>query len=89
MSEQTEPKLYCGQEAPKRYPEQEADIRLVLKVKQNSDGKLHGYVYNFEINNYEGLIPNATKLAREYDFLYATDKMLEVTIDNILKNRVQ
>ena len=80
MSEQTEPKLY---------PEQEAEIRLVLKVKQNSDGKLHGYVYNFEINNYEGLIPNATKLAREYDFLYATDKILEVTIDNILKNRVQ
>ena len=89
MSEEIESKLYCGQEAPKLYPEKEADIRLVLKVKQNSDGKLHGYVYNFEINNYEGLIPNATKLAREYDFLYATDKMLEVTIDNILKNRVQ
>ena len=80
MSEQTEPKLY---------PEKEADIRLVLKVKQKSDGSVTGYVYNFEINNYEGLIPNATKLAREYDFLYATDKMLEVTIDNILKNRVQ
>ena len=81
MSEQTEPN--------KLYPEQEADIRLVLKVKQNSEGKLHGYVYSFEINNYEGLIPNSTKLAREYDFLYATDKMLEVTIEHILKNRVQ
>ena len=80
MSEQTELKLY---------PEKEAEIRLVLKVKQNSDGGVTGYVYNFEINNYEGLIPNATKLAREYDFLYATDKMLQVTIDNILKDRVQ
>ena len=79
MSEQTEPN--------KLYPEQEAEIRLVLKVKQNSDGKLHGYVYNFEINNYEGLIPNATQLVREYDFHYATDRMIEVTIDNILKNR--
>ena len=75
--------------ASKLYPEKEAEIRLVLKIKQNSEGKLHGYVYNFEVNNYEGLIPNVTKLAREYDFLYATDKMLEVTIDNILKNRVQ
>ena len=80
MSEQTELKLY---------PEQEAEIRLVLKVKQTSNGGVTGYVYNFEINNYEGLIPNATKLAREYDFLYATDKMLQVTIDNILKDRVQ
>ena len=80
MSEQTELKLY---------PEKEAEIRLVLKVKQTSNGGVTGYVYNFEINNYEGLIPNATKLAREYDFLYATDKILEVTIDNILKNRVQ
>jgi hypothetical protein len=79
MSEQTEPN--------KQYSEQEAEIRFVLKVKQNSEGKLHGYVYNFEINNYEGLIQNATKLAREYDFLYATDKMLEVTIEHILKNR--
>ena len=75
--------------ASKLYPEQEAEIRLILKVKQNSDGSVTGYVYSFDINNYEGLIPNATKLAREYDFLYATDKMLEVTIDNILKNRVQ
>ena len=80
MSEQTELKLY---------PEKEAEIRLVLKFKQTSNGGVTGYVYNFEINNYEGLIPNATKLAREYDFLYATDKILEVTIDNILKNRVQ
>ena len=80
MSEQTEPKLY---------PEQEAEIRLILKVKQNSDGGVTGCVYNFEINNYEGLIQNATQLAREYDFQYATDKMLEVTIDNILKNRVR
>ena len=75
--------------ASKLYPEQEAEIRLVLKVKQTSNGGVTCYVYNFEINNYEGLIPNSTKLAREYDFLYATDKMLEVTIDNILKNRVQ
>lgn len=80
MSEQTEPKLY---------PEQEADIRLVLKVKQNSEGKLNGYVYNFEINNYEGLIPNATKLAREYDFQYSTDQMLKITIEHILTNRVR
>ena len=80
MSEQTELKLY---------PEKEAEIRLVLKVKQTSNGGVTGYVYNFEINNYEGLIPNATKLAREYDFLYATDKMLEVTINHINTNRVQ
>jgi hypothetical protein len=71
----------------KLYPEQEAEIRLVLKVKQNSDGSVTGYVYNFEVNNYEGLIPNATQLVREYDFQYATDKMIEVTIDNILKAR--
>ena len=75
--------------ASKLYPEKEADIRLILKVKQNSDGSVTGYVYSFDINNYEGLIPNVTNLVREYDFLYATDKMLEVTIDNILKNRVQ
>ena len=80
MSEQTEPKLY---------PEKEAEIRLILKVKQNSDGSVTGYVYSFDINNYEGLIPNVTNLVRDYDFQYATDKMLEVTIDNILKNRVR
>ena len=80
MSEQTEPKLY---------PEQEAEIRVILKVKQNSDGSVTGYVYSFDINNYEGLIPNVTNLVRDYDFQYATDKMLEVTIDNILKNRVR
>jgi hypothetical protein len=79
MSEQTEPN--------KQYPEQEAVIRLVLKVKQNSVGGLSGYVYNFEVNNYEGLIQNATQLARQYEFQYATDKMIEVTIDNIRKNR--
>jgi hypothetical protein len=78
MSEQTEPKLY---------PEQEAEIRLVLKVKQTSNGGVTGYVYNFEVNNYEGLLNNATKLAREYDFQYATDKMLEVTINHIHNNR--
>ena len=78
MSEQTEPKLY---------PEQEAEIRLVLKVKQTSNGGVTGYVYNFEINNYEGLLNNATQLAREYDFQYATDKMLEVTINHIHNNR--
>jgi len=71
----------------KLYPEKEAEIRVILKVKQNSDGCVTGYVYSFDINNYEGLIPNATRLVREYDFEYATDKMLEVTIDNILKNR--
>lgn len=80
MSEQTEPKLY---------PEQEAEIRVILKVKQNSDGSVTGYVYSFDINNYEGLIPNVTNLVRDYDFQYATDKMLEVTIDNILKSRVR
>lgn len=78
MIEQTEPKLY---------PEQEAEIRLVLKVKQTSNGGVTGYVYNFEINNYEGLLNNATQLAREYDFQYATDKMLEVTINHINNNR--
>jgi hypothetical protein len=71
----------------KLYPEQEAEIRVILKVKQNSDGIITGYVYSFDINNYEGLIQNATQLAREFDFQYATDKMLQVTIDNILKNR--
>ena len=80
MSEQTEPKLY---------PEQEAEIRLILKVKQNSDGSVTGYVYSFDINNYEGLIPNATQLVREYDFQDTSDRMIEVTIDNILKNRVR
>ena len=80
MSEQTELKLY---------PEKEAEIRLILKIKQNSDGSVTGYVYSFDINNYEGLIPNVTNLVRDYDFQYATDKMLEVTIDNILKNRVR
>ena len=80
MSEQTEPKLY---------PEQEAEFRLILKVKQNSDGSVTGYVYNFEVNNYEGLLNNATKLVRDYDFQYATDKMLEVTINHIHNNRAQ
>jgi hypothetical protein len=82
MSEQTEP-------ISKLYPEQEAEIRLVLKVKQNSNGSVNGYVYNFEVNNYEGLIPNATQLVREYDFQYTSDRMIEITIDNILKNRVK
>jgi hypothetical protein len=80
MSEQTEPKLY---------PEQEAEIRVILKVKQNSDGSVTGYVYSFDINNYEGLIPNVTNLVRDHYFQYATDTMLEVTIDNILKSRVR
>ena len=71
----------------KLYPEKEAEIRVILKVKQNSDGSVTGYVYSFDINNYEGLIPNATQLLREYDFEYATDKMIEVTIDHVLKNR--
>jgi hypothetical protein len=82
MSEQTE-------SASKLYPEQEAEIRLILKVKQNSDGCVTGYVYSFDINNYEGLIPNATQLVREYDFQYTSDRMIEITIDNILKNRVK
>jgi hypothetical protein len=80
MSEQTE-------SISKLYPEQQAEIRVILKVKQNSDGCVTGCVSSFDINNYEGLIPNATQLLREYDFQYATDKMIEVTIDNILKNR--
>jgi hypothetical protein len=71
----------------KQYPEKEAEIRLVIKVKQNSDGSVTGYVYNFEVNNYEGLLSNATKLIREYDFQYTTDKMIEVTIDHVLKAR--
>jgi hypothetical protein len=71
----------------KQYPDKEAEIRLILKVKQDSDGIVTGYVYSFDINNYEGLIPNATQLLREYDFQYATDMMLKLTIDNILKNR--
>ncbi len=37
MSEQTEP-------ISKLYPEQEAEIRLVIKIKQNSDGSVTGYV---------------------------------------------
>ena len=78
MSEQTELKLY---------PEKEAEIRLVLKVKQTSNGGVTGYIYNFEINNYEGLIPNATKLAREYDFQYASDKMIDVAIEHIKEHR--
>jgi hypothetical protein len=71
----------------KQYREQEAEIRLFLKVKQNSNGSVNGYVYNFEVINYEGLLSNATQLVREYDFQYATDKMIEVTIDHVLKNR--
>jgi len=70
-----------------QYPQHEAEIRLTLKVKQHSDGAVTGSVSNFEISNYEGLLPNATQLVREYDFQYSTDKMLEVTIDHILKNR--
>ena len=73
--------------ASKLYPEREAEIRLVLKVKQNSEGKLHGYVYNFEINNYEGLIPNSTKLARQYDFQDASDKMIDTAIEHIKEHR--
>ena len=71
----------------KLYPEKETEIRVILKVKQDSDGSVTGYVDSFDINNYEGLIPNATQLLREYDFQYATDMMLKLTIDNILKNR--
>jgi hypothetical protein len=80
MSEQTEP-------ISKLYPEKETEIRVILKVKQDSDGSVTGYVYSFDINNYEGLLSNATQLVREYDFQYATDKMIEVTIDHVLKNR--
>lgn len=75
--------------ANKLYPEQEAEIRVILKVRQNSDGSVTGYVYSFDINNYEGLIPNVTNLVRDYDFQYATDKMLEVTINHINNNRAQ
>lgn len=71
----------------KQYPEKEAEIRVILKVKQNSDGSVTGYVYSFDVNNYEGLLSNATQLVREYDFQYSSDKMLEVTIDHVLKNR--
>ena len=71
----------------KEYPKNEAEIRLTLKVKQHSDGAVTGSVSNFEISNYEGLLPNATQLVREYDFQYSTDKMIEVTIDHVLKNR--
>lgn len=71
----------------KEYPKQEAEIRLTLKVKQHSDGAVTGSVSNFEISNYEGLLPNATQLVREYDFHYSTDRMIEVTIDHVLKAR--
>jgi hypothetical protein len=71
----------------KQYPEKETEIRVILKVRQNSDGSVTGYVYSFDVNNYEGLLSNATQLVREYDFQYATDKMIEVTIDHVLKNR--
>jgi len=71
----------------KQYPEHEAEIRLTLKVKQNSDGSVTGYVYSFEVNDYDGLIPNVTSMLREYNFQYSSDKMLEVTIDHVLKNR--
>jgi hypothetical protein len=71
----------------KQYPEHEAEIRLTLKIKQHAHGAVIGSVSNFEVNNYEGLIPNVTELLREYDFRYATDKMIEVTIDSILKAR--
>ena len=60
----------------KQYPEQEAEIRLVLKIKQNSNGSVTGYVYSFEVNNYEGLLSNVTQLVRDYDFQYSSDKML-------------
>jgi hypothetical protein len=71
----------------KEYPVQEAEIRLTLKVKQHSDGSVTGSVSNFEVSNYESLIPNVTEMLREYDFQYSTDKMLEVTIDHVLKAR--
>jgi hypothetical protein len=71
----------------KQYPKHEAEIRLTLKVTQHPDGAVTGSVSNFEVNNYEGLIPNVTELLREYDFQYATDKMIEVTIAHVLKNR--
>ena len=71
----------------KEYPKNEAEIRLTLKVKQHSDGSVTGSVSNFEVSNYESLIPNVTEMLREYDFQYSTDKMLEVTIDHVLKNR--
>jgi hypothetical protein len=70
-----------------QYPEQEAEIRLTLKIKQTATGGLSGYVYNFEVNNYEGLIPNATELAREYSFQYSSDTMIKATIDHIIENR--
>jgi hypothetical protein len=70
-----------------QYPEQEAEIRLTLKIKQHARGAVTGSVSNFEVNNYEGLLPNAIQLVREYDFQYSTDKMIEVTIDHVLKAR--
>lgn len=75
--------------ADKQYPVQEAEIRLSLKVKQNADGSISGCVSSIDVNNYEGLIPNVTKLLREYDFQYASDKMIEVTTDHILKARAR
>jgi len=71
----------------KQYPQLHAEIRLTLKVKQNFDGSVKGYVYNFEAINNEGFIPNVTELFREYDFRYATDRMIALTIDHILKAR--
>ena len=71
----------------KQYPEHEAEIRLTLKIKQHAGGAVTGSVSNFEVNNYDGLIPNVTSMLREYDFKYATDRMIEVTIDHVLKNR--
>lgn len=64
----------------------EAEIRVLLKVKQNCDSSVTGYVYSLDINNYEGLIPNVPKLLREYDFNYATDQMINITIKHILEN---
>ncbi len=71
----------------KQYPEHEAEIRLTLKVKQHSDGSVSGYVYNFEVNNYEGLIPNVTEMTRVYDFQFASDSLIKTTVNHILKNR--
>jgi hypothetical protein len=71
----------------KQYPEQESDIRLTLKIKQHAGGVVTGSVFNFEVNNFEGLIPNVTELLQDYGFHYATDKMIGVTIDHVLKAR--
>lgn len=75
--------------ADKQYPEQEAEVRLTIKLKQNADGSITGYVYNFEVNNYEGLLPNATQLVSDYSFRYASDKIIETTVDHILINRAR